>query len=588
MAGIPEHIIDQVRERTDIVEVVSKYIPLKKAGRNYKAVCPFHHEKTPSFMVSPAKQIFHCFGCGAGGNVFNFVMKYERLEFPETVRDLAKRAGVDIPVTSGQSAEKASLSETLHSINEMAMQFYQKNLLSKASSTASREYIQKRGIHPKIVEEFKIGYAPKSWSGLLEFLKDKGCKDDHLEKSGLVIKNREGRFFDRFRDKIIFPITDSKGKIKGFGSRVMDSSMPKYTNSPDTFIYNKGNHLYGLKQSWEDIRDKNAAVVVEGYLDLLTPFQHGIKNVVATLGTALTLEQVKLLKRFTDNIIILYDADAAGENAAVRSLDLLIEEELKVKVAQLPKGEDPDSYVKKHGSDLFRELLDNAQDLFDYKIGILLKRFDSNKLEGKAKIASEMLPLISKIRNAILQSGYIKRLGDLLSIDEADLKKEMSKVKPDYTYRYQPVSPLEPETAKSRMAEKILAGLMLEDDIFIGPVRGNLRCEDFQDIAIRQIVEKLFFSFDKSMKITPSKLIDLFGRDEKICACIAELIATCDNLVDRKKSHVDCIEWIKERKLKDERKALCDEIKAAQDSGDDAKVVDLVMKYSNVVKEVKV
>jgi len=586
MSSIPEYIIDQVRDRTDIVEVVSRHIPLKKAGRNYKAVCPFHHEKTPSFMVSPAKQIYHCFGCGAGGNVFNFLMKYERLEFPEAVKELAQKAGIVVPTTSSQSPEKSSLSDMLHKVNEAAVQFYRESLLKKEMAALSRRYLEKRSINTQIIDKFKLGYAPRLWGGLLEYLKKKGYEDSTLEKSGLIIRGKGGRLFDRFRDRIIFPISDSKGKIKGFGSRALDESQPKYMNSPDTFIYNKGNHLYGLNQSWEEIRNKNAAVVVEGYIDLLTPFQHGIKNMVASLGTALTVDQIRLLKRYTNNIVILFDADLAGENATLRSLDLLIEEGVKVKVIQLPKGYDPDSFINKYGVEHFKKFLDDAQDLFEYKLNVTLAKYDTKKLEEKALIVDEMLPLIVKIKNAILQSGYLKRLSELLSIDETDLKKELKKVKPDYSYHYKPATQGR-IALKADTAEKILAGLMLEDGLFVKSVKESLMCEDFKDISIRRIVDKLFQHYDTNRKISPSKLIDCFKDDEDVSSCISELTATCENLVDKKKSLEDCIQWVKECGLKEKLKDLCEEIKLAQDNGNDSKVVDLVVKYNDMMKMVK-
>lgn len=586
MPAIPEYIIDQVRDRTDIAEVISRYIPLKKAGRNYKAVCPFHHEKTPSFMVSPVKQIYHCFGCGAGGNVFNFLMKYERIEFPEAVRELAQKAGVAIPQATAPSREKSSLSERLHAINEMATSFYFKNLVSTGDATAPRGYLNKRKIGPGVIEKFKLGYAPKLWDGLLAHLKKKGYEETLLERSGMIIKGKDGRYFDRFRNRLIFPIFDAKGKVKGFGSRVLDESQPKYMNSPETFIYNKGNHLYGLNSSWEEIRNKNAAVVVEGYVDFITPYQHGIKNIVASLGTALTVDQIRLLKRYTDNIIILFDADQAGENAAIRSLDLLVEEDIKVRIAQLPKGFDPDSFINKYGADRFKGFLDESQDIFDYKLNFLLKRYDSKMLDDKAKIANEMLPLISRIKNAILQSGYLKRLAEILFINELDLKKELKKVKPDYTYRYQPVTK-EAWSSKSNMAEKILAGLMLEDSLFIPVVKKDLDYADFKDHYIKKIVERLYHSYDTKRKISPSKLIDCFKEDEDVCSCISELIVTCENLVDKSKSLQDCIKWIKQCGFREKLKMLSDQIKDAQSHGEDAKVVDLVIQYNDTMKTVK-
>lgn len=586
MAGIPEDIIDQVRDRTDIVEVISRHIPLKKAGRDYKACCPFHHEKTPSFSVSPARQIYRCFGCGVGGNVFSFLMKYERLEFPEAVRELAKKAGVAIPDSPRFDREKSSLSEKLHSINEVAAAFFRRNLLSDRTAVISREYITKRKLGPQIVDKFKLGYASKSWDGLLGYLKKKGYDDSVMEKSGLLIKGKDGRLFDRFRDRIVFPISDSKGKIKGFGSRVLDSRQPKYMNSPETFIYNKRNYLYGLDLSWEDIRDKDSALVVEGYLDLLSPYQHGIKNVVASLGTSLTVEQVRMLKRFTNNIIMLFDSDTAGENATVRSLDLLVEEDVKVRVAQLPEGHDPDSFINKYGPEVFRKMLDSAQDLFDYKINLLLSRYDVETLDGKATIAGEMLPLISKIKNAIIQSGYLKRLAEILSVEDASLKAELKKVKPDYSYRYRPVEKVE-KSAEADTAEKIIAGLMLEDKKFIQSVKEKFKPSDFKDLTIRTIVNKLYQLHDENKTVTPSKLIDCFKHESDIGVCISDLTLICETLMDKEKSLEDCMQWIKQNSVKEKLKGLCGEIKLAQDSKNDSKVVELVTEYSEILKTVK-
>ncbi|MFH1752993.1 MAG: DNA primase [Candidatus Omnitrophota bacterium] len=586
MAGIPEEIIDQVRDRTDIVDVISRYIPLKKAGRNFKAPCPFHHEKTPSFMVSSVKQIYHCFGCGAGGNVFNFLMKYERLEFPEAVRELAKKAGIVIPEATAADRQRSSQGEILHAVNEASVKFFRDNLLSSRAGTAAREYLAKRKIDAGTVDLFKLGYAPKSWTGLLEHLKAEGFDEQVAEKSGLVIRGRENKLFDRFRDRIIFPICDVKGRIRGFGSRVMDNREPKYMNSPETFIYNKGSHLYGLNLSWEEIRDKDKAVIVEGYLDLMTPYQKGIKNLVASLGTALTVDQIRLLKRYANHIIVLFDADKAGEIATVRSLDLLVEEDFKVEVAQLSKGSDPDSFVNKFGPEAFTKALDDALDLFDYKLNLLSAKYDIKTLEGKAKVAGEMLPLISRIKNTIVQSGYMKRLSETLSVAESDLKSELAKVRPDYKHNFH-IAKKEQENTKVDTAEKILAGLMLEDGVLIRPIKEALTCDDFKDLSINKVAQKLFELHDAGGSTSPSKLIDYFKDDGDVCACISELSAMCESLMDKEKSLQDCIQWIRQKRLKLKLKELCDEIKVAQHKGDDTEVSDLVIKYNDMLKSVR-
>jgi len=586
MAGIPETIIDQVRDKTNIVEVIGHYLSLKRAGRNLKARCPFHHEKTASFMVSPAKQIFHCFGCGAGGNVFNFLMKYERVDFPEAVRSLAEKAGVDIPVSTRASSETISMAQRLHQVNELAANFYKDNLLRHEQGKAPKEYLEKRGMHREIIEKFKIGYALKTWEGFTNFAKQKGVPSPILERSGLALKKNGGSFYDRFRHRIMFPILDIKGKVRGFGGRILDEGGPKYMNSPETPVYNKGSHLYGLNYAWEDIRKQNYAVIVEGYLDLLTPVQHGINNIVASLGTALTVDQVKLLKRFTDNLVVLFDSDQAGEQATLRSLDIIIQEDMRVKVVQLPKGFDPDSFIHKYGKERFQSALNNAKDLFDYKLDLFSTRFDPGAVEGKAKIAGEILPTIAKIKNAILKTGYLKRLADGLSIDEASLRTELAKVKPDYSYQYEAQTEIRQRVSgkAARSAEKILAGLMIDNNAFISLVKENLGTDDFKDPSIKKVIDSLF-KFSKGDKsISPGKLISSFETEE-MGQCISEIIAVNESLIDPDKSLEDCIKWIKQNNLKDRLRFLQDQIKNAQNARQDDKVIELVTKYNDLIKE---
>src|SRR3989338_6309717 len=324
---IPENIIDQIQNRTDIVEVISRYIPLQKSGRNYKAPCPFHNEKTPSFIVSPDKQIYHCFGCGAGGNAFSFVMKHENLEFPEVVEMLAEKAGIKLPHLTSEKKELTSLANQLYKINELAVSFFQESL---ARSAAAKDNLASRGIAEETIKKLMIGYAPDGWEGILNFFQKKNVHGSLVEKAGLAISNEKGGYYDRFRKRPIFPILDLKNRVLGFGGRVLDSSLPKYMNSPETYIYSKGKNLYGLNVSMEDIKKAGHVLIVEGYLDFLIPFQSGIRNLIATLGTALTTDQIKSLKRFYNTAVMVYDPDLAGETASIRNLDLFISEDVNV------------------------------------------------------------------------------------------------------------------------------------------------------------------------------------------------------------------------------------------------------------------
>ncbi len=353
MAGsIPENILEDILNRIDITELIASYIPLKRAGRNFKAVCPFHHEKTPSFMVSADKQIYHCFGCGAGGNAFSFLMQYERLEFPEAVEVLAKKAGVVLPKNK-EDSRGASLATQLYSINELAGEFYASTLNASCGAVV-KDYLLSRGIKPETIKTFKLGYAQDKWDSLINYLRGKGINLSLLEKAGLILAKDSGGYYDRFRHRVIFPIFDIKSRILGFGARILpvqeksgnDNSLAKYVNSPETPVYIKGRKLYGLNLAKDAIRDLDCVAVVEGYLDFIIPYQAGVHNIVASLGTALTVEQARLIKRYTNNVVMVYDADCAGELATLRSLDIFIDEDMQVKVVSLPNGLDPETVLR--------------------------------------------------------------------------------------------------------------------------------------------------------------------------------------------------------------------------------------------------
>ena len=351
MGLIPDEIIAQVLDRCDIVELISEYVTLKKAGRNFKACCPFHHEKTPSFVVNRDKQIYHCFGCGAGGNVIGFLMSHDHMDFPSAVRHLAQKAGIAIPETSSDaSSETMGVRDMVLKANELTVDFFHDILIKgQRGANSAQDYLKKRQVRLETAQKLKLGFAPDSWDGLITFLRSKNISLSIMEKAGLVIPREKSEgFYDRFRDRVIFPIFDLRGKCIAFGGRTMKAeSGAKYMNSPETPVYAKREHLYGLHFAKQAIAQKDCAVVVEGYMDFLTPFQAGTENIVASLGTALTSEQIRLIRRYTRNVVMLYDADMAGQMATLRSLDLLVEEDMHVKIALLTSGEDPDSFIQK-------------------------------------------------------------------------------------------------------------------------------------------------------------------------------------------------------------------------------------------------
>lgn len=585
---IPEEIINDILDRIDIVELISGYIPLKLAGRNFKALCPFHHEKTPSFMVSPTRQIYHCFGCNAGGNAYSFLMKYERLEFPEAVEMLAKKVGVALPVVSLENSLKESnLSKQLYQANELASIYYHR-LLETEEGKRGLFYLRKRGLKDETIAKFKLGYAHSAWDGLLSFARSKGFKLEILERAGLIIPREGGGHFDRFRDRIIFPIFELKDKVIGFGGRALDKETPpKYMNSPETGIYSKGRHLYGLNFALEHIRQIDFVIIVEGYLDLITPHQFGLKNIVSSLGTALTTEQIRLLKRYTKNVVMVYDADQAGEAASLRGLDMLIEEGLNIKVVSLPQGFDPDDYVRQKGISNFQEEIKAGRDLFDYKLNLLVTKYNPSALENKIKIINEMLPTISKVENAILESCYIKRLSESLSVAEESLLIEIRKVKKLKTYRNLSLTDEDKASFVKldvKPAEKFILRLMLEDNEFIRECRERLTPADFQSPNAREIVEALFEFNSQNKKISPNKLINYF-QDDRTSQLVSKLITFDEEIIDRRKTFEDCIKRVKKDGREIRLKTIGDEIKSMQTSKDEARLEKLMAESNRLIKQ---
>lgn len=577
---IPENLIDQIQQKTDIVEVISKYLPLTKAGRNYKGNCPFHNEKTPSFMVSPDKQIFHCFGCSAGGNVFSFLMKQENISFPEAVEMLADKAGVALPRNSGQSKEAASLANRLYRVNELATQFFQYHLTKNAQAM---DYLSKRGIGEDIIKDFKLGYSPDSWDGLISFFKRKGVESALLEKAGLAIANDRGGHYDRFRKRIMFPIVDLKDKTLGFGARVLDASLPKYMNSPETPIYSKGRNLYGLNLSREYIKKEGHALIVEGYLDFIIPFQSGAKNLIATLGTALTQEQVKLLKRFSNTVVMVYDPDEAGEAASLRNTDIFIAEDVNVYIAELPAGYDPDSFIQKFGLDEFQKLKKAARNIFDYKIEKLSARFNIKTPHGKAAIASEMLPTISKISNAVMRASMMTKLSEKLGVEEGALREELKKVKPEYGAR-QIVAKAVEVKKDARGAQDMILAILLEGGIFIEKAKAVLSPEEFKNTSIRDLVKAIFDIAGQGEEIDPSRLISHLNNSPEAAALISEAASLSEMMTDKEKVLADCIARIKKDNLKDQLDELRSAMKVAQDSDDDDRLSALIREYDSLIK----
>jgi len=589
---IPENILEDILSRVDIVELISGYIPLKRAGRNFRALCPFHHEKTPSFTVSPDRQIYHCFGCSKSGNAFGFLMEYERMEFPEAVETLAKKAGVSIPQSQKQDDKTASLITQLYKVNELTALFYESNLNSPAGLEA-KKYLLNRGINESTMKLFKLGYASRNWDALINHLRNKTINLSLLEKAGLILAKEGGGYYDRFRDRIIFPIFDIKSRVLAFGARLLpgtskptgEDASPKYINSPETPIYIKGRNLYGLNLARDAIKEFDCVVIVEGYLDFIMPYQEGQRNIVASLGTALTTEQARLIKRYTHNALMVYDADDAGQMAVLRTLDIFIEEGMNVKVVSLPEGFDPDLFVRKNGIENFKEKINQAENLFDYKLKVLKSRYSIKDIEAKALISFEMLLTINRFKNAILKAEYIKRLAQELDIREDALLQELNKIKEVKPYSDLDAGGSTKKALNINPTEKLLIKLMLEEEELISHIRERLEPADFQDERTARIVSLMFDLIEQGKNIEPNKLINYFN-DEATSQVICESTLLPQISSENKENVInDCIMRLKNERLRIKKQHLHEQIKTAEGLGDEEKLHRLMQEFHCLIKE---
>ncbi|HJQ24800.1 MAG TPA: DNA primase [Blastocatellia bacterium] len=482
---LPRGFADDVKNQSDIVRVISDYVSLKKRGANYMACCPFHSEKTPSFSVSQPKGLYKCFGCGAGGSVFDFVMRIEGCQFPEAVRIVAEKSGIPIPAVDETEDYKKTQHdrEVVLRLNDLATQFFEMNLLDEQAGAAARAYVESRGISDETRALFRLGYAPDSWDALINFLRDHQATDEDLTISGLVVNKETGGFYDRFRGRLMFPIADSQGRVIAFGGRVMGEGEPKYLNSPETTVYTKGRNLYGLAYSKNDVRQGGYAILVEGYLDCMIPYQAGIRNIVASLGTALTDNQVRLLRRYMDapQIIVNFDPDSAGQNATMRSIEMLLTEGFKVNILKMPTDDDPDEYVRAYGGDAFRALLKTTQPYIEYIIDMTVAKHDITRPAGKVEAVNAIMPHLARMRDKVARADYADQIADRLKVDSRVIREEMRRVA---VHRQQTLDPKRLRAAADvTMAERQLLELMLADAEVRRAMVANLQEEDYTELA---------------------------------------------------------------------------------------------------------
>ncbi|MBL7204550.1 MAG: DNA primase [Desulfobacteraceae bacterium] len=423
---------EEIKRAADIVQVIGQFVQLKKAGKNFIGLCPFHAEKDPSFTVSSDKQMFHCFGCKKGGDIFAFWMEYHGLTFPEALKDLAERYNVQIieKFSATEEKKRSELRETLLKINKAAVLYFQQALSKTARGNPAADYLKKRAISEEIISEFRLGYAPDKWHGITDYLREHKIDLERAVQAGLIIPKKGGGYYDRFRGRVMFPILNLRGQVVGFGGRVLDDSLPKYLNTPETPVFHKGEFPYGLHASFKTIRQKGIAVIVEGYMDLLALRRHGLDEVVATLGTALTAQHIRKIKGYAKEAVVVFDSDEAGRSAALRSLPLFLNEGLPAKAVVLPNGHDPDSFVNTKGLPEFLKLLDSASSMFDFFLDQKLTQDDSD-IEGKVHVLKEILPVLSQLRNAAQRSLYAGRLSEQIGIKEEVILSELKSFKQD-------------------------------------------------------------------------------------------------------------------------------------------------------------
>ena len=430
MPRIPEDILQRIRDATDIVDLISEHVQLVKKGRNYSGLCPFHDEKTPSFSVDPDRQFYHCFGCGVGGNVFKFIQEIDRVTFVEAVKFLAERTGIALPERSGPSREEDAAADELYRANDLAQKYFHHLLLNDDVGTSARTYLQTRRLSGDTIERFGLGYAPPEWDALLKVAGRRGLSPQILERAGLALPRSTGSgHYDRFRDRIAFPIANLSNRTIAFGARALQPDQePKYLNSPETPIYHKGRVLYGLSETRDVIRRQDAVLVVEGYMDLISLAQIGIQHVVATSGTALTEDHCRLLARFARQVVLLFDGDAAGSTAAMRALEVLLGAGIDARVVSLPSEHDPDTFVQKHGPDALLKRAENAQSVLDFYLEQLAQQYDLSSVEGKGRAVETFKPLIAKLskpQEAVRRDLLLREVAQRLSVDEQALRHEV-------------------------------------------------------------------------------------------------------------------------------------------------------------------
>jgi len=568
--------IEEIKSKLDIVEVIGNYIKLIKAGANYKALCPFHGEKTPSLFVSPSRQMWHCFGCSEGHSIFDFVMKIEGIEFGDALRILAQKAGVDLtPI----KPELRSQRQRLYEICELATKFYQKQLGKSVKGKIAKEYLLKRKIDEGSIKRWRLGWAPESWRSLSNFLSSQGYGQEEVQKTGLTIKSEKGSYYDRFRGRIIFPVFDLNSQIIGFGGRVLkkEKETAKYMNTPNTLLYDKGRILYGLDKSKVGIRKNDSCILVEGYIDVILAHQADMENVVATSGTALTSFHLTILKRYSNNLSLAFDMDFAGDAATKRGINLAQARGFDIKIVSMPEGKDPADIISLNPEE-FKKMADSSISILEFYFQNAFSRFDEKTAEGKREISNILLPIIKRIPNRIEQSSWIQELAAKLSVKEEHVEEELKKIKPEQHTSdlniqiSKPNNPVVEKTRKGVLEERIISLL--------------LRAPQHLSLVDEQIIP--YFSSQTK------EIINNFENLDKISSELSDLIASLSFKAEVEQVDEDevlpelefCLKKIKSIELKKKLDNISLQIRHAEQKQDVKEIENLSQQFNQLTKKI--
>lgn len=581
MNALNEEIIDEIKSRNNIVDIVGRYVDIKRTGNNYKGLCPFHSEKSPSFIVSEDKQIFTCFGCGATGDVIEFLRRIENIDFVETIERLAKECGIELKESFGSQNEKRK--QQLYEINREAALFFYNNLNSKQNE--GNQYLRSRGLEPSIIKKFGLGYAVNSWNLLYKYLKNKNIDEKMLLDLGLIAYSKE-RYYDKFRNRVIFPIINTRGKVIGFGGRAIDDSTPKYLNSPESIVFQKKNNLYGLNFSRQNIQKQDYIILVEGYMDVIALYSKGIKNVAASLGTALTTNQAQMIKRYTSNVIIAYDSDEAGLSAASRGMDILYNAGCKVKLLRLEGSKDPDEYVKANGVNRFKDCIKNAVPLVEYRIQQLKEQHDLSIMDGRVDFVKEVAKVFTKVKSHIEVDAYIQKIAAETNISERAIKMEMNgnnivnNINIPKHNKKQKENPSQP-FSKNDLLEKTLIKILLIRSEFVPEIK------DATDIFANPMHQRMFSLildlYNEDQELDLKKLKDALGEEEEI----NELNSIINNIQLGGKEELvfqDCINKIKIDRLKKRQEEILNILQILNEEEDKMRVDQLTQELVDIQK----